>query len=66
MTPLDAYKEIYSKLKPTEIPRPQKAKEEIEDMYFNPSKFDFSDIGRQKSTDKTQRCIYWISQRSRK
>jgi len=52
LTPLDAYKEIYSKLKPNEIPRPQKAKEEIEDMYFNPSKFDFSNIGRQKVQTK--------------
>jgi DNA-directed RNA polymerase subunit beta len=48
LTSLEAYKEMFIKLKPTEIPRGQKAKEEIEEMYFREDKFDFSDIGRQK------------------
>ncbi|PNR95949.1 DNA-directed RNA polymerase subunit beta [Petrotoga sp. 9PWA.NaAc.5.4] len=63
LTSLEAYKEIYSKLKPTEIPRAQKAKEEIEDMYFNPSKFDFSEIGRQKAQTKlTQAYIDYLKE----
>ncbi|HOO74062.1 MAG TPA: DNA-directed RNA polymerase subunit beta, partial [Tepiditoga sp.] len=48
ITSLEAYKEMFIKLKPTEIPRGQKAKEEIDSMYFSEDKFDFSDIGRQK------------------
>lgn len=48
LTSLEAYKEMFIKLRPSEIPRGQKAKEEIDEMYFNPDKFDFSDIGRQK------------------
>jgi DNA-directed RNA polymerase subunit beta len=56
LTSLEAYKEIFSKLKPTEIPRAQKAKEEIEDMYFNPDKFDFSQIGRQKIQVKLRKA----------
>lgn len=55
LTSLEAYKEMYIKLKPTEIPKPQKAKEEIDDMYFShpnepeKDKFDFSEIGRKKA-----------------
>ncbi len=45
---LEAYKQIFIKLKPTEIPRGQKSKEEVEEMYFSEEKFDFSKIGRQK------------------
>ena len=48
LTSLNAYKEMYIKLRPTEIPKGQKAKEEIDNMYFVDDKFDFSEIGRKK------------------
>ncbi|BBE32121.1 hypothetical protein OSSY52_22620 [Tepiditoga spiralis] len=48
LTSLEAYKEMYIKLRPTEIPKGQKAKEEIDNMYFVDDKFDFSEIGRKK------------------
>lgn len=45
---LEAYKQMFIKLRPTEIPRGQKYKEELEEMYFSEERFDFSRIGRQK------------------
>nr|WP_199562149.1 DNA-directed RNA polymerase subunit beta [Petrotoga sp. 9PW.55.5.1] len=56
LTSLEAYKEIFSKLRPSEIPKAQKAKEEIDNMYFNPEKFDFSLIGRQKIQTKLRKA----------
>jgi len=44
----DAFIELFRKLRPGEIPRINAAKSYINNLYFSPDRFDFSDVGRYK------------------
>ncbi|WGS64121.1 DNA-directed RNA polymerase subunit beta [Marinitoga aeolica] len=54
LTPEEAYKELFKKLRPGEIPRVNIATDYINNLYFNPNTFDFSMIGRKKIVNRME------------
>lgn len=47
-TPEEAQKDIYRRMKPSEPPTPELAKEFIDQMFFSPDRYDLSAVGRLK------------------
>jgi len=54
----NAYIEMFRKLKPGEIPRVNAAKNYFYNLYFNPDRFDFSDVGRFKINSRLKRVYH--------
>jgi len=51
----EAYLAIFRKLRPGEIPRINAAKNYLHGLYFEPERFDFSDVGRYKLNQRLRR-----------
>ncbi len=51
-TPEDAQKEIYKKMRPGEPPTPEVAREFFKRLFFDPERFDLSEVGRLKINRK--------------
>ncbi len=54
VTSIDAYLEIFKKLRPDELPRINAAKRHIHDMFFSTERYDLSEVGRYKVNKKLQ------------
>ncbi|MEZ5171102.1 MAG: DNA-directed RNA polymerase subunit beta [Acidimicrobiia bacterium] len=50
----EAFIEIYRKLRPGEPPTPESARTLIENLFFNPKRYDLAKVGRHKVTKKLQ------------
>jgi len=48
----DAFIDIYRKLRPGEPPTPDSARQLIENLFFNPKRYDMAKVGRHKVTKK--------------
>lgn len=49
---MDAFVEIYRRLRPGDPPRPETASAAFKNLFFNPDRYDLSDIGRYKINHK--------------
>ena len=54
VTSVDAFLEIFRRLRPEELPRINAAKRYIHDLYFNPERYDLSEVGRYKVNKRLQ------------
>ena len=54
VTSIDAYLEIFKKLRPDELPRINAAKRYLHDMFFSSERYDLSEVGRYKTNKKLQ------------
>ncbi len=52
VTSIDAYLEIFKKLRPDELPRINAAKRYIHDLFFSSERYDLSEVGRYKVNKK--------------
>jgi len=52
VTTVDAYLEIFRKLRPEELPRINAAKRYLHDLFFNPERYDLSEVGRYKVNER--------------
>ncbi len=54
ITAIDAYLEIFKKLRPDELPRINAAKRYLHDMFFSTERYDLSEVGRYKVNKRLQ------------
>ena len=52
-----AFIDIYRKLRPGEPPTPDSARSLIENLFFNPKRYDMAKVGRHKVTKKLGRRV---------
>ncbi|AAD35543.1 DNA-directed RNA polymerase subunit beta [Thermotoga maritima MSB8] len=52
VTVVDAYLEIFRRLRPEELPRINAAKRYLHDLFFNPERYDLSEVGRYKVNER--------------
>ncbi len=57
-TRAEALVEIYSRLRPGEMVNPETAREFFENLFFNPRKYDLSEVGRWKLAQRLPRLGY--------